>query len=376
MSFDIAPKHRWPWVALLRFRSNGLEDDRVQVPLEGGAGYPAVAGCHRTGGWRGPLETTHQSRWQRQGRQAPRPRPGKQFIQHHAQREHVGGKRNGAAIELFRRCVFRRQQHLRGDSAVVQQLGDAEIKQPHATAGIDHDVGRFQIAMHDQIAVRVVDGFAHLAKQLQSFAERQRFRVCVADQVNAFHELHRHVRPSIGRYPAVDQPGNSRVMQSGEDASLVFKLKLAVDRLGANQFQCHLLREICVGAVRQIDLAHSAPADQPIDDERAYRCARHKRTVIGCSPGRVCQQLRGQVQEAGFAVERKQHLRDMGLDLGMDGGLRQQCLAGGRGMIDQFVEQGRSFGPACLTCARHDVPVIVRPSQPYLVYWAAPCLSA
>ena len=55
----------------------------------------------------------------------------------------------------------------RGAFVLAQQLGDAEVEQLHLALGIDQDVGRLQVAMHDQVLVRVLDRAEHLQEQPQ-----------------------------------------------------------------------------------------------------------------------------------------------------------------------------------------------------------------
>ena len=47
---------------------------------------------------------------------------------------------------------------------VIKQFGDPEIEQMDATVIADQNVGRLQIAMNDQIAVRILHRIRHLQK--------------------------------------------------------------------------------------------------------------------------------------------------------------------------------------------------------------------
>ena len=40
-------------------------------------------------------------------------------------------------------------------AGIVEQFRDAEIEQLHVAFRVDQDVARFQIAMHDEVAMRV-----------------------------------------------------------------------------------------------------------------------------------------------------------------------------------------------------------------------------
>ena len=98
---------------------------------------------------------------------------GQQLVQHHAQRIHVGHRGHGFAADLFRRGVVQGERAHFGAGVVaagfraIEQFGDTEIQQPHFVQRRDHDVRGLEIAMHDQIRVRVTDRFAHLQNKLQ-----------------------------------------------------------------------------------------------------------------------------------------------------------------------------------------------------------------
>jgi hypothetical protein len=64
----------------------------------------------------------------------------------------------------------------------VEQLGDAEIEQLDLALGIDQRVGRFQVAMDDEVAMRVGDGVANLREQLEALVERGAAHVAVVEQ--------------------------------------------------------------------------------------------------------------------------------------------------------------------------------------------------
>ncbi|MCR6702973.1 MAG: hypothetical protein NVV68_18310 [Dokdonella sp.] len=82
--------------------------------------------------------------------------PGEQFAEQDAQCIDVGRCRDETVGVLFG-CRVRRRQHRDAgvfDVVDVEQLGDAEVEQlDAAVAGHEH-VRRFEVAMHDQRAMR------------------------------------------------------------------------------------------------------------------------------------------------------------------------------------------------------------------------------
>ena len=88
---------------------------------------------------------------------------GQQQVEQHAQRVDVGGGGDVAARELLGRRVLGRQRRfaLAGERrplsrlVALQQLGDAEVEQLHLAVRGHQHVGGLEVAVHDQVRVRV-----------------------------------------------------------------------------------------------------------------------------------------------------------------------------------------------------------------------------
>src|SRR3546814_9862366 len=92
------------------------------------------------------------------------------------------------------------------------------MEQPHAAVAVDQYVRRLEVAVDDQVAVRIGHRFADIAEKPQS---RRKIGVMgPAPRVDrlAGHIFHRHIGPPVWRDTAVDQPRNPRVLESGEQA--------------------------------------------------------------------------------------------------------------------------------------------------------------
>ncbi len=139
--------------------------------------------------------------------------------------------------------------------------------------------------MDDQVAVRIGHRFADIAKQPQS--RRKIGAMGPAPRVDrlAGHIFHRHIRPPVGGDPAVDQPGNPRMLEPGKQAALAIEQLAVRGRFGAQQLDRHLLVEHPVAAVRGVDLAHPAAPDQVVDGETADDGAFGKRAVRAARGG-------------------------------------------------------------------------------------------
>ena len=82
---------------------------------------------------------------------------------------------SGSPRNLLRRSVVGRQRASRqlGEPrlarfTVLEQLGDAEVQQPHLAVGADEDVCRLEVAVHDELAMCVRHGVGDLREQPQA----------------------------------------------------------------------------------------------------------------------------------------------------------------------------------------------------------------
>ena len=117
------------------------------------------------------------------------PAPGEQLVQHDSERIHIGRNAERLACDLLGRGVLRREraagylaEHGLLGQALVQQLGDAEVQQPHLALGGHQDVGRLHVAMHDQLAVRIRDRLGHLQKRAKPRGHVEAVVVAVPDR--------------------------------------------------------------------------------------------------------------------------------------------------------------------------------------------------
>ena len=88
---------------------------------------------------------------------------------------------------------------------------------------------------------------------------------------NAVDVLHSDVELAVFGGAAIEQVGDGGMTEAGQDLS--FAPKTLAERLQfegqPDDFQGHLLIEFASGAVRQVDRAHTAAANQAIEQIRA-----------------------------------------------------------------------------------------------------------
>ena len=93
---------------------------------------------------------------------------------------------------------------------MVQQLRDAEVEQLRRAVGRDKNVRGLEVAMDDQILVRVLDGGAEIDEELQPLAQVELPLVAVLIERLAFDVLHYQVRLAVLRLARIDQSRDVR----------------------------------------------------------------------------------------------------------------------------------------------------------------------
>ena len=203
--------------------------------------------------------------------EAIRQAAGEQLVEQDAERVDVRRRGHRLAADLLRARVFRRHQlqPRRGRrqrlpaELRVQQLGDAEVEQLGRAVGRHQHVGRLDVAVDDQVLVRVLDGGADVAEERQPGRGVEPVRVAVVDDRLPFDVLHGEVGPAVRRAAAVEEAGDERMLEAGQDLPLV--TEPPHDAVGVHPALEHLdrdaLLERVVVADAEVDGAHAAVAD-------------------------------------------------------------------------------------------------------------------
>ncbi len=136
--------------------------------------------------------------------------PRQQLIQDDSQSVHVGRRSDRLAAHLLRTGILRRHrmgsdagQRLRGRlTRRIQQLGDPEIEELDRALVRHQDIRRLQVAMYDEILVRVLNRRTDVAEEVEPGPDVEATDVAVPVQGFSLHVLHREVRP-----PVIGLPG-------------------------------------------------------------------------------------------------------------------------------------------------------------------------
>ena len=111
-----------------------------------------------------------------------------------------------------------------------------------------------------------LDGPADVAEQSQPLLHRQILLLAEAGERNAVDILHRQIRFAVFSHAAIEQPRYEWVYQPCEDLPLL--QETITEKLGrqrqVDQLDRHLLLELAIFAVRQIDAAHTAATQEAV----------------------------------------------------------------------------------------------------------------
>ncbi len=282
--------------------------------------------------------------------QPVRPHVGEQFVEHDTERVDIARRADRLAEDLLRAGVLRREgaAGFAGEfgldgRAGVQQLGDAEVQQAHLARGGDEDVGRLQVAVHDEVGVCMRDGAGDLQEEPEPLSHRQITRAAVGVDPLAPDILQRQPGLAFGRDAGVVQARDVRVLQRREDLAFA---RHALGQARAlpctmRQFQRDLPTLQHVGAFGQPHAAHATAAqfaDQPVGAEDIAWLLGVGRSRAGLWRELARLDLGQGLQQAGRGVG--------GLAFGA--GCQQQRLEprlqARRARLGQATQPGRAFG--------------------------------
>jgi hypothetical protein len=275
-------------VSLIGVLLQRLRDDRVEITAQAA---PQPFGCRRALGGalrdlfdRAALDDRrrHAARFGVDdglddvgGRSRGRPDrilSGEQLVEQHAERVDVGRGRNRPAADLLGGRVLRREPGagLAGQRRVVvppiafQQLGNAEVEQLHLTVAGHEHVRGFQVAVHDQVGVRVRHRREDVEEQPDARIDPQRVLVAMLVEVPAVNVLQHQIRLAGTRDAGVDETRDVRMSEARENGAFALEAfsTSAPDELGVEQLHRGLTLESAVAARREPYAAHATSAER------------------------------------------------------------------------------------------------------------------
>ncbi len=206
----------------------------------------------------------------RVGLHCVRPTAGQDLVEQHTEGIDVARRRHRLAADLLGARVLGRhhRQHRGGRRGVGvdpdrQQPGDAEVEELRRAVRRDQDVVGLQVAVDDEVLVRVLDGGAHFHEQGEAIPRIEAPLVAIQRDRASIDVLHHQVGLTLRGRAAVEDGRDVRVLQERQDLTLLAKPPLGVLRGGAaaHQLQSDRLLERVVVTDRPIDGAHPPGGD-------------------------------------------------------------------------------------------------------------------
>ena len=121
---------------------------------------------------------------------------GQQLVKQKTERVNIDGCRDRLASHLLGRRIFRSKHALDASVAgiVIDQFCDAEVEQFDLATMIDHQIRGFQIAMNDEVGMRMTYRRTDSQKQLETRVDTELVLIAIAAQIGAVDILQREPR--------------------------------------------------------------------------------------------------------------------------------------------------------------------------------------
>ena len=198
-----------------------------------------------------------------------------ELIEQNAERIDIGCGRDRPAEDLFRRRILRSQdafleaRHRHGMQQALgsEQLGDPEVQQLGLAVAGDEDVAGLDVAVHHEVAMRVLHRAAHLQEQFQPLAHEKSAIVAVGVDGLPVDVFHDEIGRAVVEVAAVDETRDRGVTERRENVPLAVQ-PTAQPRMQGRMMQHldrHGLLVLPVVALAAIYRAHAPVAEDRHD---------------------------------------------------------------------------------------------------------------
>ena len=144
-----------------------------------------------------------------------------QHVEQQPELIHIGSGRRQIPEHLLRSGVFRSQRGFIDARRVIvgrriraQQLRDAEIEQLHLAVARHEYVRGLEIAVNDEVTVRVRHRRDHVYEQAHAIDDRQRLRLAIVIDARTIDIFQRQERHTVDTSPCIEKSRNVRMSET------------------------------------------------------------------------------------------------------------------------------------------------------------------
>jgi hypothetical protein len=194
-----------------------------------------------------------------------------QQTENDAERVHVRRRRHRLAAQLLRRRVSWREAGFdlarKLGRIAVEQRCNAEIEQLHLPVRRHENVRRFDVAMNDQMTVRVGDGGDDIEKQPYTFVDVQTASIGVTIDRRALDVLEHDIRLTCRSDACIDELCDLRMPQFREHGTFAHETLLgrSTDERCIEKLDRRSSFVATVAAMRKPHRPHAAMADDALE---------------------------------------------------------------------------------------------------------------
>ena len=145
----------------------------------------------------------------------------------------------------------------------IQQLGNAEVEQLDMAVDRDQHVGGLEVAVHDEVGVRVRDRLQDVEKETEACLDPQRVVIAIAVDALTVDVFEDEIGLACWRHAGIDEVRDVRVGEPGEDVAFAPEPLFAgaADQRDVQQLDRGPPLEAPVAALGEPDAAHPTLPD-------------------------------------------------------------------------------------------------------------------
>src|SRR5262249_33364067 len=152
--------------------------------------------------------------------------PGEQLVENDAERVEVAGSGDGIAAELFGTGIVRSEGAelcCLNKTRVIENFRNSKVEKLGNSFFGYEDVAGFDVAVNDEVLVRVLYGGTDLAKELKPAADRKFVGIAIGINGGAGNKFHDEEGSAVAGGSAIEKTSDVWMVEAGQDLTLITK---------------------------------------------------------------------------------------------------------------------------------------------------------